>query len=129
MGAVGALGAGSGYRFAVGLVVGVAGLVTVALPVAAGVRQVWRAWRSPPISGADGLIDRLVKVRAADGLSGRVLLDGALWAVRSAAAPLAVGQLVRVRAVDGLELVVEPLGWLGSSSDVVGMLRGKWRSA
>ncbi|HEY2956857.1 MAG TPA: NfeD family protein [Actinomycetota bacterium] len=129
MGAVGALGAWSGYRFAVGLVVGVAGLVTVALPVAAGARQVWRAWRSPPISGADGLIDRLVKVRAADGLSGRVLLDGALWAVRSAAAPLAVGQLVRVRAVDGLELVVEPLGWLGSSSDVVGMLRGKWRSA
>jgi membrane-bound ClpP family serine protease len=129
MGAEGVLGAGSGYRFAVALVVGLTGLVTVALPVAAGVRQVWRAWRSPPISGADGLIDRLVKVRTADGLSGRVLLDGAFWAVRSAGAPLAVGQLVRVRAVDGLELVVEPLGWLGSSSDVIGMLRGKWRSA
>ena len=129
MGAVAVVAAGSGYRFAVNLIVGLTGLFTVALPVAAGARQVWRAWRSPPISGADGLIDRLVKVRAAEGLHGRVVLDGAFWAVRSAAAPLAVGQLVRVRAVDGLELVVEPVGWLGSTADVVGVLRGKWRSA
>jgi membrane-bound ClpP family serine protease len=129
MGAIGVVGAGSGYRFAVGLVVGLTGLVTVALPVAAGVRQVWRAWRSPPTTGADGLIDRLVKVRTADGLTGRVLLDGALWGVRSAGAPLVVGQLVRVRAVDGLELVVEPLGWNGTASDMVTMLRGRWRSA
>jgi membrane-bound ClpP family serine protease len=129
MGAVGVVGAGSGHRFAVDLVVGLTGLVTVALPVVAGARQVWRAWRSPPITGADGLVDRLVRVRTADGLRGRVVLDGAFWAVRSAGAPLAVGGLVRVRAVEGLELVVEPVGWLGSGSDVVGMLRGRWRSA
>jgi membrane-bound ClpP family serine protease len=129
MGAVTVIGAEPGYRFAINVIVGLVGLVTVALPVAAGARQVWRAWRSPPITGADGLIDRLVKVRSADGLSGRVVLDGAFWAVRSAGPPLAVGQLVRVRAVHGLELVVEPVGWLGSSLDVVTMLRGKWRSA
>jgi len=49
--------------------------------------------------------------------------------VRSAGAPLAVGQLVRVLAVDGLELIVEPLSWNESGSDVVTMLREQWRSA
>jgi membrane-bound ClpP family serine protease len=83
--------------------------VAVVLPVVVMVvRQVWQAWRAPTRTGAEGLIGRKVVVRSADGLTGRVRLDGAFWGVRSAGAPLAVGQWVRVLAVDGLELVVEP---------------------
>ena len=85
--------------------------MVVLLPVVAMVvGQLWRAWRAPSRTGADGLIGRkVVVVRSADGLTGRVRLDGAFWGVRSAGAPLAVGQPVRVLAVDGLELVVEPV--------------------
>jgi membrane protein implicated in regulation of membrane protease activity len=84
--------------------------MVVLLPVVAMVvGQLWRAWRSPTRTGADGLIGRKVVVRSANGLTGRVRLDGAFWGVRSAGAPLAVGQPVRVLAVDGLELVVEPV--------------------
>jgi membrane-bound serine protease (ClpP class) len=85
--------------------------MVVLLPVVAVVvGQLWRAWRAPTRTGANGLIGRkVVVVRSADGLTGRVRLDGAFWGVRSAGAPLAVGQPVRVLAVDGLELVVEPV--------------------
>src|SRR6266498_2095045 len=103
------IGAESRFWLVIDVVFGFIGLVTVALAAATIARQVWRAWRAPIITGADGL-------------TGRVLLDGALWAVRSASAPLAVGQLVRVRALQGLELVVEPVGWNGSASDMVTML-------
>lgn len=131
MSVVTVVGAGPGFRFVVEVVAGIIGLTAVVLLplVAAVTRQVWRAWRAPVITGADGLIDRLVVVRTANGLTGRVVLDGAFWGVRSAGAPLVVGQLVRVRAVYGLELVVEPIGWTGSSSDTVTMLRRQGRSA
>jgi membrane protein implicated in regulation of membrane protease activity len=129
MSVVTAIGADVGFRLVVDLVLGITCLATVTFPAVAAARQVWRAWRSPIITGADGLTGRLAKVRTADGLTGRVVLDGAFWGVRSAGAPLVVGQLVRVRAVDGLELIVEPLGWNESGSDVVTMLREQWRSA
>jgi membrane-bound serine protease (ClpP class) len=85
--------------------------MVVLLPVVAVVvGQLWRAWRAPTRTGANGLIGRkVVVVRSANGLTGRVRLDGAFWGVRSAGAPLAVGQPVRVLAVDGLALVVEPV--------------------
>jgi membrane protein implicated in regulation of membrane protease activity len=85
--------------------------MVVLLPVVAVVvGQLWRAWRAPTRTGANGLIGRkVVVVRSANGLTGRVRLDGAFWGVRSAGAPLAVGQPVRVLAVDGPELVVEPV--------------------
>jgi membrane protein implicated in regulation of membrane protease activity len=115
------LGAQRGVEFMLGLAVWLTSLVTMVVMV---VGQVWRAWRAPPRTGADGLIGRKVVVRSADGLTGRVKLDGAFWGVRSAGAPLAVGQYVRVRAVDGLELVVEPAG--RTTSEVVAALRARW---
>jgi membrane-bound ClpP family serine protease len=129
MSVVTAIGADVGFRLVADLVLGITCLATVAVPAAAAARKVWRAWRAPSITGTDGLTGRLVKVRTADGLSGRVVLDGAFWGVRSAGAPLAVGQLVRVLAVERLELIVEPLRWNESGSDVVTMLREQWRSA
>jgi len=116
-----------GLEFVVDLAVWLTSLVTVVVVpiVAMVVGQVWRAWRAPTTTGADGLIGRRVVVRTADGLTGRVRLDGAFWGVRSAGAPLAVGQSVRVRAVDGLELVVEPAG--RTSSEVVAALRARLR--
>jgi membrane protein implicated in regulation of membrane protease activity len=100
--------------------------MVVLLPVAAMVvGQLWRAWRAPSRTGADGLIGRkVVVVRSADGLTGRVRLDGAFWGVRSAGAPLTVGQPVRVRAVDGLELVVEPVGGR-APSELMAALRAR----
>jgi membrane protein implicated in regulation of membrane protease activity len=100
-------------------------VMVVLLPVVAMVvGQLWRAWRAPTRTGADGLIGRKAMVRSADGLTGRVRLDGALWGVRSAGAPLAAGQSVRVLAVDGLELVVEPV--LGRPpSELVAALRAR----
>jgi membrane protein implicated in regulation of membrane protease activity len=84
--------------------------MVVLLPlVAMVVGRLWWAWRAPTRTGADGLIGRKVVVRSADGLTGRVRLDGAFWGARSAGAPLTAGQPVRVLAVDGLELVVEPV--------------------
>jgi membrane protein implicated in regulation of membrane protease activity len=100
--------------------------MVVLLPVAAMVvGRLWRAWRAPSRTGADGLIGRkVVVVRSADGLTGRVRLDGAFWGVRSAGAPLTVGQPVRVRAVDGLELVVEPVGGR-APSELMAALRAR----
>jgi membrane protein implicated in regulation of membrane protease activity len=100
-------------------------VAVVVLPVVAMVlRQVWQAWRAPTRTGAEGLIGRKVVVRAADGLVGRARLDGAFWSVRSAGAPLAVGQWARVRAVDGLELVVEPVGGR-TPSELLAALRAR----
>jgi membrane-bound serine protease (ClpP class) len=99
--------------------------VAVVVPVVVMVaRQLWQAWRAPARTGAEGLIGRKVLVRSADGLSGRVRLDGAFWSVRSAGGPLAVGQVLRVRAVDGLELVVEPPGGR-TPSELLAALRAR----
>jgi membrane-bound serine protease (ClpP class) len=100
--------------------------MVVLLPVVAVVvGQLWRAWRAPTRTGANGLIGRkVVVVRSANGLTGRVRLDGAFWGVRSAGAPLAVGQPVRVLAVDGLELVVEPVGGR-APSELMAALRAR----
>jgi membrane-bound serine protease (ClpP class) len=107
----------------VGLAVWLTTLLTVAVVVMVG-RQVWRAWRAPTRTGAEGFVGRNVVVRSADGLTGRVRLDGAFWGVRSAGAPLAVGQWVRVLAVDGLELVVEP-GPGRTPSELLATLRAR----
>jgi membrane-bound serine protease (ClpP class) len=81
-------------------------------------RLAWRARRAPSVTGAGGLLGRRVVVHQVTQGSGSVRLDGAWWRARpSNDHPLSPGQPVRVVAVDGLDLIVEPAGPAGSGAD------------
>jgi membrane-bound serine protease (ClpP class) len=84
----------------------------VALVVGAGTvlagRLAWRARRAPSATGTGGLIGRQVVVHQVTQGSGSVRLDGAWWRVRRRDGPLSPGQTVRILALDGPDLVVEP---------------------
>ena len=58
-------------------------------------------------TGAEGLVGATAEVIEACAPRGRVRLRGELWSAR-AGSELAVGERVRVTAVDGLTLEVEP---------------------
>ena len=77
-----------------GFFVGVAGLV-------------FRSRRRPPMTGDSGLIGKTGVVKTALDPIGRIQVHGELWSARSRT-PVAVGQAVRVVAVDGLTLEVKP---------------------
>jgi membrane protein implicated in regulation of membrane protease activity len=70
-------------------------------------RLALRARRRPVEVGTETLVGRRVELAKAAGRTGRVMLDGAWWSVRSREPNLSEGQAVRVVAVEGLELVVE----------------------
>jgi membrane-bound serine protease (ClpP class) len=83
-------------------------LTVGAATVLAG-RLAWRARAAPSTTtGTHVFVGQTVSVRAADGLRGQAFVEGAWWTVR-ADQPLHAGQLVHVVAVDGLDLVVEPV--------------------
>ncbi|WP_435203218.1 NfeD family protein [Janibacter sp. GS2] len=69
----------------------------------------WRRTRGAPSNstGADLFEGRVVTVTTAQGSRGQAFVEGSWWAVRTTGATLQVGQEVRVRAVDGLVLLVE----------------------
>jgi membrane-bound serine protease (ClpP class) len=71
-------------------------------------RAAWRSRRLPPATGAEALIGRRTEVRSVQGDRAEVFLDGTWWGARPRAGRLEVGQSVRVAAVEGLTLVVEP---------------------
>jgi membrane-bound serine protease (ClpP class) len=58
-------------------------------------------------TGAEGLVGEVGEVVGACEPTGRVRVKGELWQARCAT-PAIVGQRVRVTAVDGLTLEVEP---------------------
>ncbi|HUS13460.1 MAG TPA: NfeD family protein, partial [Chloroflexia bacterium] len=60
-------------------------------------------------TGVEGLVGTVVEARTALDPGGMVFADGALWRATSPA-PVAPGQPVRITAVDGLTLHVEPIG-------------------
>ncbi len=73
-------------------------------------RLTWRARRTPSLSGVQTLIGRQAVVRRVlDDQTGQVMVDGAWWTVRSPTATLHKDQTVRVVAVDGVVLLVEPV--------------------
>lgn len=84
-----------------------AGIVGVATIIAG--RLAWRARRGPSAVGHDVLIGHEAVVEDVDGDTGRTLLEGAWWTVRTRGEPLEEGQPVRVVAREDLELVVEPV--------------------
>jgi membrane-bound serine protease (ClpP class) len=87
------------------------GLVAVAAAAVIEVGEIW-FWirflrRYRVTTGAEGLVGELGEVVRACEPTGRVRVKGELWQARCAT-PAIVGQRVRVTAVDGLTLEVEP---------------------
>jgi len=81
-----------------------AGLVVWA--VSAGMRAMMRS----PVTGAAGMIGRVVVARSALGPEGQVQVDGEIWRAVSEGGAIPAGEKVRVMAVDGLTLKVSRAG-------------------
>lgn len=80
-------------------------------------RKVVLARRRPFATGQEGLLGRAGTVRESLSPSGMVFVDGALWQATSRSGSIAPGAPVRVVAVEGLRLIVEPAGQPSSSAD------------
>jgi membrane-bound serine protease (ClpP class) len=63
--------------------------------------------KSPPSTGAEGLLSKVAEVKQWDATEGRVFVDGALWRAVSEFA-LVKGDRAVVRSAEGLTLRVEP---------------------
>ena len=81
-----------------------AGLVVWA--VSAGMRAMMKS----PVTGAAGMIGRVVVARSALGPEGQVQVDGEIWRAVSEGGSIPAGEKVRVMAVDGLTLKVSRAG-------------------
>lgn len=96
----------SGFDVSLGVVLPTAVVVGLATVVAG--RLALRTRHAPDVTGPGAMVGRVVEVRRRDESRGQAFVDGAWWSVRPpAGAPLA--DEGRVVAVDGLDLVVEPL--------------------
>jgi membrane-bound serine protease (ClpP class) len=89
-------------------------LLIITVLVIAGIflfilRKLVEARRRPYEAGEESMIGSLGTVREALNPSGMVFTNGALWQATSTGGPVEVGTQVRVVAVDGLRLRVEPL--------------------
>lgn len=86
--------------------------LSVVLPLAAItivlMRFAWKATRSKSVVGGEGLVNLLGVARTDLEPDGKVLVHGELWDARAEQHILA-GTHVRVREVDGLTLIVEPV--------------------
>jgi membrane-bound serine protease (ClpP class) len=67
-----------------------------------------KARRNKIVTGKQGLVGETGVARTALSPQGKVFVQGALWDA-IASSPLAIGQLIVVRSVDGLILYVDPL--------------------
>ena len=70
--------------------------------VGAAVRSVGRK----PVSGREGMLGAIGTVRGRIDPTGTVFVHGTLWSARSAA-PIEVGETVRVIGIEGMRLTVE----------------------
>lgn len=74
-------------------------------------RKVLAAHRDQPVrGGTEEMIGQIAEARSAIAPEGQVFMAGTHWGARlaSGAAPIGLGDRVRVEAVDGLTLVVRP---------------------
>lgn len=76
------------------------GLIAFAVPAL-------RARRQQPQAGAESVIGMVGRARTDISPEGTVALKGVFWQAKSSA-PIEAGADVRVRAVEGLTLIVEP---------------------
>ena len=73
-------------------------------------RAALKARLHPATTGTGTLMGKAGTIVIAEGGSGSVFLDGAWWSVRSSAGDLEPGRQARVVGIEGLELIVEPIG-------------------
>jgi membrane-bound serine protease (ClpP class) len=115
LGVVALVGAGFAWRDAghdlpVAAIV-IAGVILAGFVVFAS-RKALAAHRDQPVrTGYEELVGDLGEVREPLDPEGQVFIEGALWRARVAdrESPVDLGNRVRVRSVDGLTLVVEPV--------------------
>ncbi|HET7347832.1 MAG TPA: nodulation protein NfeD [Acidobacteriaceae bacterium] len=79
------------------------GLITTFL-----VRIAWRARRNKIMIGPEALVGAVGVSQQALAPQGQVLVHGELWLAESTT-PIPAGETVKVRAVDGLKLLVDPV--------------------
>jgi membrane-bound serine protease (ClpP class) len=73
-------------------------------------RKAIAAHREEPVrTGYEELVGSVGEVREPLDPDGQIFIQGALWRAHSAAGEIGLGNRVRVRAVDGLTLEVEPV--------------------
>ena len=107
---------GLGWGLVLGLVVPT--LIVLALGAALTVRLWQRTGREPSrTTGADLFTGRLVTVATAQGSRGQAFVEGSWWSIRSTEGSLRTGQEMRVRAMDGLVLLVEHPGAEATSDE------------
>lgn len=67
-----------------------------------------RTRRTSSTTGTDHFTGQTVTVESATGTHGLAFVEGSWWSLHSTGRPLQAGDQVRIRAVKGLFLVVEP---------------------
>src|SRR3954469_12990685 len=113
LGVAALVGAGFAWRDA-GHDLPVAAIIVAAVVLAAFVvfasRKAIAAHRDEPVrTGSEELIGSVGEVRSPLDPEGQIFVAGALWRARAiGAAPIDLGNRVRIKAVDGLTLEVEP---------------------
>jgi membrane-bound serine protease (ClpP class) len=90
------------WETAVGAGIAFGGITTVL------VRLAWRARRNKQMIGPDALLGAVGVAQQPIAPTGQILVHGELWLAESAT-PVSPGESVRVRAVEGLTLLVEPV--------------------
>jgi membrane-bound serine protease (ClpP class) len=94
----------------------VAGVLGMTIAMIAGMPAMVRARFSTPTIGREWMIGEEGEARTAIAPDGTVVVRGAPWRARTnRATPIAVGDPVRVAAIEGLVLDVEPL--VGAARD------------
>lgn len=88
------------------LIVFTGGLIAFAIPAL-------RARRQQPQAGVESVVGTIGRARTDLSPEGTVVLKGTLWRAKCSA-PVAAGSDVRVRAAEGLTLIVEPIEELKS---------------
>jgi membrane-bound serine protease (ClpP class) len=95
---------------AIGAALVAAGVISLIASVVIG-RKVLAAHRDEPVrTGWAELIGRDAEVREPLAPVGQVWIEGALWKARARDGTIGIGNRVRVESIDGLTLVVSPLG-------------------
>ncbi len=94
-----------GYRISMALIAGIA--IAAALALGALIFVLWRSRRTPPATGNTGMVGTAATALENMDDEGWVRAHGEQWRARTRA-PVRRGQTLRIVAVDGLTLVVEP---------------------
>jgi membrane-bound serine protease (ClpP class) len=98
-------GEAPGFELAPGVAIG-AGIASAVFFIVV-IAAVARSRRRAVVTGSEQLIGSIAEVISADGGTGRVHIHGEAWQARGAAEALVPGARVRVKARDGLVLLVE----------------------